>query len=151
MLGPTASQLKTLTVVTTKSQIRALTCKGRTSRQRSCNQTVSCLLCSMARINIIWDGPLHKRKVRGLVPCCGQDAYRAQEPKHSIDSYRYISRIHILRLAYIQTYLLTLQDRVVQKIEVIKFYHLFMDINSNDFGIGILMIFIFFMPSVTKQ
>ncbi len=25
-----------------------------------------------------------------LVPCCGQDGYRAQVPKHPIDSYKYI-------------------------------------------------------------
>ena len=27
-----------------------------------------------------------KRKVRSLVPCCGQDGYRAQVPQHPIDS-----------------------------------------------------------------
>ena len=32
-----------------------------------------CLLCSMARINDLCDWSLDKRKVHGLVPCCGQD------------------------------------------------------------------------------
>ncbi len=52
----------------------------RTSIQRSCNQRVVCLLCSIARIYYLWDGSLDKRKVRGLVPCCGQNGYRAQVP-----------------------------------------------------------------------
>ncbi len=37
---------------------------------------------SIARINDLWVGSMEKRKVRGLVPCCGQDGYRAQVPKH---------------------------------------------------------------------
>ena len=28
--------------------------------------------CSMAKINDLWDGSMDKRKVRSLVPCCGQ-------------------------------------------------------------------------------
>ena len=32
---------------------------------------------------------MDKRKVCNLVPCCGQDGYRAQVPQHH--SYRYIS------------------------------------------------------------
>ena len=40
---------------------------------------------SMARINDLWDGSMDKRKVRGLVPCCGQDELR----------YRNASLIHI--------------------------------------------------------
>ena len=42
---------------------------------------------SMARINDLWDGSMDKRKVRSLVPCCGQDVNRAQVPQHPIDSY----------------------------------------------------------------
>ncbi len=42
---------------------------------------------SMARINDLWDGSMDKRKVRGHIPCCGQDGYRAQEPQRPIDSY----------------------------------------------------------------
>ncbi len=42
---------------------------------------------SMARINDLWDGSMDKRKVRGLVPCCGEDGYRAQVPQRLIDSY----------------------------------------------------------------
>ena len=30
---------------------------------------------------------MDQRKVRGLVPCCGKDGYRAQVPQHPIDSY----------------------------------------------------------------
>ena len=41
---------------------------------------------SMARINDLWDGSMDKHKVRGLVPCGGQDGYRAQVPQHPIDS-----------------------------------------------------------------
>ena len=36
---------------------------------------VVCL--SRARINDLWDGSMHQCKVRVLVPCCGQDGYRA--------------------------------------------------------------------------
>ena len=43
--------------------------------------------CSMARINDLWVVSMDKRKVRGLVPCCGQDGYRAQIPQRPIDSY----------------------------------------------------------------
>ncbi len=37
----------------------------------------------------------------GLVPCCGQDGYRAQEPQHPIDTYRYIYFVvvNFIRLA----------------------------------------------------
>ena len=41
----------------------------------------------MARINDLWDGSMDKRKVRSLVPCCGQDGNRAQVSQHPIDSY----------------------------------------------------------------
>ena len=43
--------------------------------------------CSMAKIYELWYRSMDKRKVRGLVPCCGQDGYRAQVLQHSIDSY----------------------------------------------------------------
>ncbi len=50
----------------------------------------------MARINDLLDGSLDKRrKVRVLVPCYGQDGYRAQIPQNPIDSFRYISHISI--------------------------------------------------------
>ncbi len=38
-------------------------------------------------INDLWDGSMDKRKMCGLIPCCGQDGYRAHVPKHPIDSY----------------------------------------------------------------
>ena len=41
---------------------------------------------SMARIIDLWDGSMDKRKVRGLVPCCGEEGFRAQIPQHPIDS-----------------------------------------------------------------
>ena len=37
---------------------------------------------------------LDKRKMRGLVHCCGQDGYQDQVPQHPIDSYRYISHTY---------------------------------------------------------
>ena len=64
---------------------KSLPCTLRTTRQRSFNQRVSCLLGSMARIYNLWDGSLDKRKVGGLVPYCGQDGYRAQVPQHRIE------------------------------------------------------------------
>ena len=37
---------------------------------------IGLIVCwSMARINDLWDGSMDKCKVRGLVPCCGQDGY----------------------------------------------------------------------------
>ncbi len=42
-----------------------------------------------ARINDLLDGSMDKRKVRGLVPCCGQDGYRAQVSQRPIDSYNF--------------------------------------------------------------
>ena len=38
---------------------------------------------NMARNNDLWDGSMDKHKVRGLVPCGGQDGYRAQVPQHT--------------------------------------------------------------------
>ena len=30
---------------------------------------------------------MDQRKVRGLIPCCGQNGYRAQVPQHPLDTY----------------------------------------------------------------
>ncbi len=49
------------------------------SGQRSCNQRVRFLLCSLIRIK----KGMGLRSA-GLVPCCGQGGYRAQVPKHPI-------------------------------------------------------------------
>ncbi len=35
---------------------------------------------SMARIIDLWDGSMDKRKVRSLVPCCGQDGKYRNTP-----------------------------------------------------------------------
>ncbi len=59
--------------------------------QRSYNQRVGCLLCSMARMYDLWDGSLEKRKVRSLVPCCG---YRAEVPQ--LTNWGYISKCLLL-------------------------------------------------------
>ncbi len=40
----------------------------------------------MAKIIDLWDGSMEVRKVSGLVPCCGQDGYRAQVLQQTIDS-----------------------------------------------------------------
>ncbi len=50
--------------------------------QMSCNQG---LVVSIARINDLWDEYMDKRKVRGLLPCFGQDGYRAQVPQCLLD------------------------------------------------------------------
>ncbi len=52
-----------------------------------------CLLCSIA----LWDGSLEKYKVRGVVPCCGQNGHGAQVPQHTIyhtDTY-HISKYRV--------------------------------------------------------
>ncbi len=58
----------------------------RTSSQGLCNQRVSCLPCSMAMIYgmSVWTSA---PRCVGLVPCCGQDGYRAQVPQHRINTY----------------------------------------------------------------
>ncbi len=38
-------------------------------------------------INDLWERSMDQRNVRGLVPYCGQDGYRAQVSQHPIDSY----------------------------------------------------------------
>ena len=45
------------------------------------------VMYGMEKINDLWDGSMDKRKVRSLVPCCGQDGNWAQVPQHPIDSY----------------------------------------------------------------
>ncbi len=53
-----------------------------------CRAIKGLVVCwSMARINDLWNGSMDQRKVRCLVPCCGQDDYQAQVPQHPIDSY----------------------------------------------------------------
>ncbi len=47
---------------------------NKSSRQRSLNQRVDCLLCSMA---IIYEMGLWTNARCVVVPCCGQDGYRA--------------------------------------------------------------------------
>ncbi len=47
------------------NRCNSLPCKLRTFRQRSFNQRVGCLLCSMARIYDIWDWSVNQ--------CVGQD------------------------------------------------------------------------------
>ena len=51
--------------------------------------------CSMAKINYLWDGSMDKRKVRGLVPCCGQDGYRAQIFQLPIYSNTHLTSFYI--------------------------------------------------------
>ena len=48
----------------------------------------------VSRIYDLWDGYLDKRKVCGLVPCCGQDGYQAQLLHKLIDTYKYISHMY---------------------------------------------------------
>ena len=52
----------------------------------------------MAKINDLWDGSMDKRKVRGLVPFCGQDGYRAQVPQLPLDSYKDLTSTLALNL-----------------------------------------------------
>ncbi len=61
----------------------SLPCTVRTSKQRSCNKRVGCLLCSMAMIYDLWYGSLDKRKVRGLVPLLWSGAQVLPHPTHS--------------------------------------------------------------------
>ncbi len=49
------------------------------------------LLCSLASIYNLLYVSLDNRKVRGLVPYCGQDDFQAQVSKHLMNTYRYIS------------------------------------------------------------
>ncbi len=111
MLGPNCAIAKDIKIVVlllcqirninTTSRGKALTpnmcnslpCIVRTTGQWPCNERVGCLLCSMARFNDLLDVSLDKCKVRGLVPCCCQEGYWAQVPRHPLDSYRYISHI----------------------------------------------------------
>ena len=60
----------------------SLSCTVRTSIQRSWNQRVGCLLWSMTLIYDLWNMYVDKRKVRGLVPCCGQESTMAIKYKY---------------------------------------------------------------------
>ena len=55
---------------------------------------VSCLLCSMARINDLWNGSLDKRKVRSLVPC-GQDGWLSSSSTGTPHRFIQIQITHI--------------------------------------------------------
>ena len=54
----------------------------------------------MAKIHDLLDGSMNQRKVRGLVPCCGQDGYRAQLLQHPIDSYNIQRILLVAKLFY---------------------------------------------------
>ncbi len=71
------------------NRCNSVPCTVRTSRQRSCDRRVGCLLFSMPRIYDLRNGSLDRHKVRCLVPCYGQIGYRAQVLQHPIDKYRY--------------------------------------------------------------
>ncbi len=90
MLGPICVIAKDEKVIPTAAMSDARQSTGRgnalaPNRLNSCNQWDDGLLCSIARINDLWDRSLDKRKVCGLVPCCRQ-GYRAQVPQNSIDT-----------------------------------------------------------------
>ncbi len=60
------------------------------------------ILCfCMAKINDLCDGSMDQRKVRGLVPCCDQDGYRAQVPQHPIDSYNIFKFKSAVNLSFV--------------------------------------------------
>ncbi len=65
-----------------QTQLITIYCTVRSSRQRPCNQSVGCLLCSVLRI---YEGMGLRTCVRflGMVPCCGHDGvgYQAQVPQ----------------------------------------------------------------------
>ncbi len=89
---------------------KPLPCTVRTSKQRSYNQQVGYMLCSMARINELWFESLDKGKVYGFVPCCGKDGY--QTPKHPLDTYKYISHIQDYKWKIISQIKLFLANRL---------------------------------------
>ncbi len=70
---------------------------ARTLRQRSFNQRVGCMLLY---VTVLWDWSLDKRKVRDLVPFCGQNGYRAQVPQQPIYSYTHLTSIKYYELCY---------------------------------------------------
>ncbi len=45
----------------------------------------------MTKINDLWDGSKDKRKVRSLVPYCGQAGWLSQVPQLSIDTYTHLN------------------------------------------------------------
>ncbi len=58
--------------------------------------------CAIKGLVFCYVKPLEKRKVRGLVPYCGQDGYRAQETQHPIDDL-------MISLAFINIFLPSIQ------------------------------------------
>ncbi len=59
---------------------------GLPDKGRAVKGLVVCYEYVYARINDLWDGSLDKRKVRSLVPCCGQEStvIKAEAPQHPI-------------------------------------------------------------------
>ncbi len=99
------------------TRIRGITCSAftrhgkfmgsnlQTKVVQSKGQLSAIVRCSMANINHLWDGSMDKCKVHGLVPCCGQDGYRAQvlqlpqihiHIKHLNFYVRYVSQSYAL-------------------------------------------------------
>ena len=74
----------------------SLPCTVRTFRQKSCIQSIGCLLCIMAMIYDLWDRSLDKRKVRGLVLCSGWLSISSTATPHRYISIRCISHICLL-------------------------------------------------------
>ena len=66
----------------------------RTSKPRSCNQRVGCLLLYV----LVWLRSMIYGMGGGLVPYCGQDGYRAKVPQPPIDSYKHLINIYILSI-----------------------------------------------------
>ncbi len=64
---------------------------GLSDNGRPIKGLIDCYVVWLASMIYGIHGSLVKRNVRSLVPCCGQDGYRAQVPQNPIDSYRYIS------------------------------------------------------------
>ncbi len=74
-------------IVRIRGMRKSLPCTVRTSLQRTCNQRVGCLLCSV--IMIYEMGLWTSARCLCLVPYCGQYGYQAQVTQHLIDSCRY--------------------------------------------------------------
>ena len=64
----------------------SLPCRVRTSRQRSCHESVGCLLYSVVRFYEVGRGGF----CASLVPCFGQDDYRAATPHRNIITYFFL-------------------------------------------------------------
>ncbi len=80
-------------IALTINRRNSLPCTVRTSRRRSSNQMVGCLLCSMARIYDFWTSV--RCLVWSLVKC-SQDGYQAQVPQYPIYLYRYTPSFAII-------------------------------------------------------